>query len=39
MKSYWGSNFNLVDGSLINDNYKEYGFHIQNDPMINWVKR
>jgi len=36
--SYWGSKFNLVDGSLVSDKYKTYGFHIQNDPMINWEK-
>jgi pyruvyltransferase len=36
--SYWGSAFNLVDGSLISHKYKEYGFHIQNDPMVNWEK-
>lgn len=36
--SYWGSNFNLIDGSLVNDKYKNFGFHIQNDPMINWEK-
>jgi hypothetical protein len=35
---YWGSNFNLIDGSLVCDKYKNYGFHIQNDPMINWEK-
>mgnify|MGYP007000307712 CR=1 len=31
--SYWGSTFNLVDGSLISEKYSNYGFHIQNDPM------
>lgn len=36
--SYWGSTFNLIDGSLVCDKYKNYGFHIQNDPMINWDK-
>lgn len=36
--TYWGSTFNLVDGSLICNKYKDYGFHIQNDPMINWEK-
>lgn len=35
---YWNSDFDLVDGSLIGDKYKNYGFHIQNDPMINWEK-
>lgn len=36
--SYWGSTFNLVDGLLVSDKYKNFGFHIQNDPMINWEK-
>ena len=36
--SYWGSTFNLINGSLVCDKYKNYGFHIQNDPMINWDK-
>jgi len=36
--NYWGSNFNLIDGLLISNIYKDYGFHIQNDPMINWEK-
>ena len=36
--SYWGSTFNLIHGSLVCDKYKNYGFHIQNDPMINWDK-
>ena len=36
--SYWGSIFNLVDGSLVSNKYKDFGFHIQNDPMINWEK-
>ena len=34
--SYWGSTFNLVNGSLVSNNYKDFGFHIQNDPMVNW---
>ena len=36
--SYWGSSFNLIDATLVCDKYKNYGFHIQNDPMINWEK-
>lgn len=36
--SYWGSNFNLVDGTFVSNKYKDFGFHIQNDPMINWEK-
>jgi len=36
--TYWGSTFNLVDGCIISDKYKKFGFHIQNDPMINWEK-
>lgn len=36
--TYWGSTFNLVSGELISDMYKNYGFHIQNDPMVNWEK-
>lgn len=35
---YWGSNFNLAHGSIISNKYKKFGFHIQNDPMINWDK-
>ena len=35
---YFGSKFNLVDGSLVSNKYKDFGFHIQNDPMINWEK-
>jgi hypothetical protein len=35
---YWGSTFNLVEGSCVSDKYKNFGFHIQNDPMINWEK-
>ena len=36
--SYWGSTFNLVDGTMVSNKYKDFGFHIQNDPMINWEK-
>ena len=36
--SYFGSTFNLVDGSLVSNKYKHFGFHIQNDPMVNWEK-
>lgn len=36
--TYWGSTFNLVDGELISSKYNNFGFHIQNDPMINWDK-
>ena len=36
--TYWGSAFNLVDGSIMSDKYKDFGFHIQNDPMVNWEK-
>jgi hypothetical protein len=36
--SYWGSTFNLCDASIISNKYSEFGFHIQNDPMINWEK-
>ena len=36
--SYWGSSFELVDGSLVSSKYKNFGFHIQNDPMVNWEK-
>jgi len=36
--TYWGSTFNLANGNLINPKYNNYGFHIQNDPMINWEK-
>ena len=36
--TYWGTTFNLVDGSIVSNKYKDYGFHIQNDPMINWEK-
>lgn len=36
--TYWGSTFKLLEGSLISDKYENYGFHIQNDPMINWEK-
>ena len=36
--NYWGATFNLVDGSLVSNKYKDFGFHIQNDPMINWEK-
>lgn len=33
---YWGSTFNLVNGSLISSKFDKFTFHIQNDPMINW---
>lgn len=36
--TYWGSTFNLVDGGLVSNKYKDFGFHVQNDPMINWEK-
>lgn len=36
--TYWGSTFKLVDGSLVSNKYKNFGFHIQDDPMINWEK-
>lgn len=36
--TYWGSTFNLADGTLISKQYSNFGFHIQNDPMINWEK-
>lgn len=35
---YWGSTFNLVNGIMIGMKYKEYAFHVQNDPMMNWSK-
>ena len=35
---YFGMTFNLIDGSIISNQYKNFGFHIQNDPMINWEK-
>ena len=36
--SYFGSTFNLVNGNKISEKYKNFNFHIQNDPMINWEK-
>ena len=36
--TYWGSTFNLVNGSLVSNKYKNFGFHIQNDPLVNWEK-
>lgn len=36
--TYWGSTFNLVEGSVISSEFKNFNFHIQNDPMIKWEK-
>lgn len=35
-KSYFGSSFKLVNGTLISQDYRHSGFHVQNDPMLRW---